>query len=1549
MTLNWNNATNADAGYEYRYSSYSSGLSLTDLDPEYTCPTAPPGAPAECKWLGATTSAGATSETITGLTVGTTYFFQVRSKHADHDGKGIEYSGHSNPATAIQRATPAAIDDLAAEPGNGEVTLTWTHLADYDIVNYQIRQDDGSGWGSWTDPTIVLPEGEGTVTYTVSGLVNGTEYSFLVRGHNFKGDGPDGAFVTVTPSGPPAAPRDLTAQESSTLGTQVKLTWADPEDSNIDEYQYRVRVNGGSVWDPDWTLVPDSGADTTTFTVESLKSGGGGYEFQVRALDTDRIEGDRAGAHSSVTGTPTTSETAPEAMTNVQHTVTGVSDGAGGTVTFTWDNPGDASIDNYEYRYKCHNAGSSCGNAFTTEAWNDVAGNGYTTPSGGHQFKLTIFGSAAIVYFQFRAVNDGADDSSTTDVNEGAGPATPIAISRSNTPSSTITTPGAPAGLTVTAAWSDPNWNVTLSWTGFAAAADTIIDKYQYQLSVNGGDYTAWADISGSDATTNTHPFTGVAGTVLVFKLRGVDTGADPDVDGVPATSNQVTLGTPNAPTALNPTDSGGFSGSADGIEFDWTEETDVDGVTVTAYQYRYRVEADDSWGDWADTTYAASSGGVLPPSTHPGLEGSTKYDFQVRAMAGTIPSGPSNIASGFTKGAEYVPGAPTGVMAEAGIGLVTITWTAPAVDEENTVDADRRSAAEFYRYQVTTTDPSSVATAFDSSAEVRIPVDDSPTSHTVLGLTAGTYYFRVHAENIRGEGDWSDSASATPRAPDDGTWAYGTSVNPPSIRPGGTADLQVIATFTPASADIGGVHTLTGLTSGTVSATFAADTPAEVGFVQTGSDTLAHSAQDIVEDSDCSMSSNRLICTFVFNQALRANVLGSFDIEVTSGFSITPLVNGITVNAGTPTSADLLDATLRVRRPSPSNRPPVARGSIDDLSLIESGEPQPIDVQDKFRDPNRDRLTYTASSSDESIATVSVDGSMVTVTPVGAGTATITVTAEDRRRGRARQRFDVTVERAGPPVTPVPPVPPVTPEGPVAEGAIGAQSTTEGGATVTINVAGNFSDPNGDELTYTASSSDESVATVIVNGSMVTVTTMGAGTVTITVTARDPGGEVAIQRFTVTAQRVNLAPVPEGSINAQRSTEGGAAVAINVAGSFSDANGDELTYTAMSSDESVASVSVDGSMVTVPPVGAGTATITVTARDPGGEAATQRFTVAAEEANLAPVPEGSINVQRLTEGGDAVTINVASNFSDANGDELTYTASSSDESVATVSVDGSMVTVTPVGAGTATITVIARDPGGKAAFQRFTVTAEEANLSPAPEGSINGQSMTEGGGGVTIDVAGNFSDANGDELAYTADSSDESVATVSVDGSMVTVTPVGAGTATITVTVQDPGDASAQQNFSADVEASNEAPQAAGTIAADDLVEGGEPARLDVSGNFTDPNGDSLTFEAQSSDESVATVSMDGSTVTVTPVGAGTARITVTASDSDVAGATQSFTVTVDPPPTPPTPPTPATATPAPPATATPAPPATATPDSHRRRQPRRRRRRQPRRRLRW
>ena len=87
----------------------------------------------------------------------------------------------------------------------------------------------------------------------------------------------------------------------------------------------------------------------------------------------------------------------------------------------------------------------------------------------------------------------------------------------------------------------------------------------------------------------------------------------------------------------------------------------------------------------------------------------------------------------------------------------------------------------------------------------------------------------------------------------------------------------------------------------------------------------------------------------------------------------------------------------------------------------------------------------------------------------------------------------------------------------PVAKGTIAAQSLAEG-AVQTIDVADNFIDPNEDPLTYTASSSDEGIATVAVMGSVVTITAVASGSAIVTVTATDLGGSMrsAIQTIAV-------------------------------------------------------------------------------------------------------------------------------------------------------------------------------------------------------------------------------------------------------------------------------------------------------------------------------------------------------------------------------------------------------------------------------------------------
>ncbi|MCZ0933705.1 MAG: Ig-like domain-containing protein [Gemmatimonadetes bacterium] len=166
-------------------------------------------------------------------------------------------------------------------------------------------------------------------------------------------------------------------------------------------------------------------------------------------------------------------------------------------------------------------------------------------------------------------------------------------------------------------------------------------------------------------------------------------------------------------------------------------------------------------------------------------------------------------------------------------------------------------------------------------------------------------------------------------------------------------------------------------------------------------------------------------------------------------------------------------------------------------------------------------------------------------------------------------------------------------------------------------------------------------------------------------------------------------------------------------------------------------------------------------------------------------------------------------------------------------------------------------------------------------------------GGSVSVDVAGYFSDADGDELSYVASSSNADVATASMDGSTVTIEGVGRGSAVITVTASD-GSASVSQGFNVTVESAvtNQAPVAVGTIPGSRLQIGGT-SRIDVAGYFSDADGDELTYTGASSNEAVATISMEGSTATIDAIAAGDAVITITASDGS-ASVSQGFRIDV-------------------------------------------------------
>ena len=369
---------------------------------------------------------------------------------------------------------------------------------------------------------------------------------------------------------------------------------------------------------------------------------------------------------------------------------------------------------------------------------------------------------------------------------------------------------------------------------------------------------------------------------------------------------------------------------------------------------------------------------------------------------------------------------------------------------------------------------------------------------------------------------------------------------------------------------------------------------------------------------------------------------------------------------------------------------------------------------------------------------------------------------------------------------------------------------------------------------------------------------------------------------------RPNRPPAAQGSIPAQ-TVPVGETVAVGVASAFSDPDGDALTYSAASSAPGVASVTVAGADVTITGVSAGTAYVTVTASDPGGLAAQQAFEVTVP--NRAPVPTDSIP-DKTVQAGDSASVNLAEHISDPDGDALAFEAESSAPDIATAAVSGASMTITGVSGGTATITVTASDPDGLAAQQAFEVTVP--NRAPVVGDSIPGQTV-QAGDAVSLDLAGHFSDPDGDALSYAAESSTADVAIVAVSGASVTVTRVSAGSATVTVTASDPGGLEAEQNFKITVP--NRPPEPLGTIPAQSIATG-ETVTLDASTYFTDPDGDSLSFAAASSNTRAVETTVSGSDVTVVGAAAGAATVTVTASDPGGLSAVVTFEVSVSAPP---------------------------------------------------
>ena len=171
---------------------------------------------------------------------------------------------------------PAAPAGVSAAPGDTSAKLSWTapHDGGSPITGYVVTASPGGKTCATS-----------TLTCTVTGLTNGTAYTFVVSAANAAGTGPaSAASNSTTPRTVPSAPRSLTTAVAPTSGVgsgQVRLAWTAPSSNGgaaITDYVIERSPNGTS----GWTTINDGVRTTTTYTVTGL-SNGTRYYFRVTA------------------------------------------------------------------------------------------------------------------------------------------------------------------------------------------------------------------------------------------------------------------------------------------------------------------------------------------------------------------------------------------------------------------------------------------------------------------------------------------------------------------------------------------------------------------------------------------------------------------------------------------------------------------------------------------------------------------------------------------------------------------------------------------------------------------------------------------------------------------------------------------------------------------------------------------------------------------------------------------------------------------------------------------------------------------------------------------------------------------------------------------------------------------------------------------------------------------------------------------------------------------------------------------------------------------
>ena len=301
------------------------------------------------------TESGATGWSIAN---GSRWFFNGSWTSNNISSSSIFFTinGQVNPPS------PAAPMGLSTTAGDGRVTLSWSDPSNSNISKYQYRQGTGSPlvWESWMD---IGSSDATTTTHTITGLTNGTEYSFQVRAMaGGSVNGTESATVTATPLMPEIT---ITSGTAVTEGTAAVFTVSA---SPVPASNLTVNLTVAEATGSNFIASNNKGMKTVDIPASSRS-----MTYTVATEDDNMDESNGSVTVTVKDGTGYTVGSPSEASVTVNDNdvpppakPTGFTATAGdGEVTLSWTDPKNSDITGYQFRQK---AGSN-----SYGPWTDIS------------------------------------------------------------------------------------------------------------------------------------------------------------------------------------------------------------------------------------------------------------------------------------------------------------------------------------------------------------------------------------------------------------------------------------------------------------------------------------------------------------------------------------------------------------------------------------------------------------------------------------------------------------------------------------------------------------------------------------------------------------------------------------------------------------------------------------------------------------------------------------------------------------------------------------------------------------------------------------------------------------------------------------------------------------------------------------------------------------------------------------------------------------------------------------------------------------------------